>query len=91
MGHIVVTGATGGIGRAVCARVEVDGPVVTGIDRDGTVEDLSATVSFLMSGEADFYTGQIFTPNGGTGCRDWSETWRVNCNPWRKHCEFSRR
>jgi NAD(P)-dependent dehydrogenase (short-subunit alcohol dehydrogenase family) len=35
--------------------------------RFGSVEELAATIAFLLSEEAGLYTGQIFTPNGG----DW--------------------
>lgn len=35
--------------------------------RFGTTDDLAHTIAFLLSDGAGFYTGQIFTPNGG----DW--------------------
>jgi NAD(P)-dependent dehydrogenase (short-subunit alcohol dehydrogenase family) len=33
--------------------------------RWGTPQDVAATVAFLLSGEADFFVGQIVSPNGG--------------------------
>lgn len=35
--------------------------------RFGTTDDLAHTIAFLLSENAGFYTGQVFTPNGG----DW--------------------
>ena len=35
------------------------------MQRYGTVEDLVGTVRFLLSDAGSFYTGQIFSPNGG--------------------------
>lgn len=37
----------------------------TPLKRFGEVEEIAALVSFLASSEADFFTGQIFSPNGG--------------------------
>jgi NAD(P)-dependent dehydrogenase (short-subunit alcohol dehydrogenase family) len=37
----------------------------TPLRRLGEVEEIAALVSFLASPEADFFTGQIFSPNGG--------------------------
>jgi NAD(P)-dependent dehydrogenase (short-subunit alcohol dehydrogenase family) len=37
----------------------------TPLKRLGEVEEIAALVSFLASPEADFFTGQIFSPNGG--------------------------
>jgi NAD(P)-dependent dehydrogenase (short-subunit alcohol dehydrogenase family) len=37
----------------------------TPLKRFGEVEEIAALVSFLASPEADFFTGQIFSPNGG--------------------------
>jgi NAD(P)-dependent dehydrogenase (short-subunit alcohol dehydrogenase family) len=33
--------------------------------RFGETRDLAITVRFLLSDDADFYTGQVFSPNGG--------------------------
>jgi len=35
------------------------------LKRLGEVEEIAGLVSFLASPEADFFTGQIFSPNGG--------------------------
>lgn len=37
----------------------------TPIRRLGEVDEIAALVSFLASPEADFFTGQVFSPNGG--------------------------
>lgn len=37
----------------------------TPLKRFGEVEEIAGLVSFLASSEADFFTGQIFSPNGG--------------------------
>jgi 3-oxoacyl-[acyl-carrier protein] reductase len=37
----------------------------TPLRRLGEVEEIAALVSFLASPEADFFTGQVFSPNGG--------------------------
>jgi 3-oxoacyl-[acyl-carrier protein] reductase len=37
----------------------------TPLKRLGEVDEMSALVAFLASHEADFFTGQIFSPNGG--------------------------
>jgi NAD(P)-dependent dehydrogenase (short-subunit alcohol dehydrogenase family) len=37
----------------------------TPLKRFGEVEEIASLVSFLASPEADFFTGQIFNPNGG--------------------------
>jgi len=37
----------------------------TPLKRLGEVEEIAALVSFLASPEADFFTGQVFSPNGG--------------------------
>jgi 3-oxoacyl-[acyl-carrier protein] reductase len=37
----------------------------TALKRFGEVEEIAALVVFLTSPEADFFTGQIFSPNGG--------------------------
>ena len=37
----------------------------TPLRRLGLVEEISGLVSFLTSPEADFFTGQVFSPNGG--------------------------
>jgi len=37
----------------------------TPLRRFGAVEEIAAVVSFLASPEADFFTGQVFSPNGG--------------------------
>ncbi|MFX1253249.1 MAG: SDR family NAD(P)-dependent oxidoreductase [Promethearchaeota archaeon] len=37
----------------------------TPLKRLGDVEEIAALVSFLASSEADYFTGQIFCPNGG--------------------------
>ena len=37
----------------------------TPLKRFGEVEEIAALVSFLASPEADFFTGQILSPNGG--------------------------
>lgn len=37
----------------------------TPLKRLGEVEEIAGLVSFLASPEADFFTGQIFSPNGG--------------------------
>ncbi len=37
----------------------------TPLRRLGEVEEIAALVSFLASLEADFFTGQVFSPNGG--------------------------
>ena len=37
----------------------------TPLKRFGEVEEIAGLVSFLASPEADFFTGQIFSPNGG--------------------------
>jgi len=37
----------------------------TPLKRFGEVEEIAALVSFLASPEADFFTGQVFSPNGG--------------------------
>ena len=37
----------------------------TPLKRFGEVEEIAALVSFLASPEADFFTGQIISPNGG--------------------------
>ena len=37
----------------------------TPLKRLGEVEEIASLVSFLASPEADFFTGQIFSPNGG--------------------------
>ena len=37
----------------------------TPLKRFGDVEEIAGLVSFLASPEADFFTGQIFSPNGG--------------------------
>jgi NAD(P)-dependent dehydrogenase (short-subunit alcohol dehydrogenase family) len=37
----------------------------TPLKRLGEVEEIAGLVSFLSSPEADFFTGQIFSPNGG--------------------------
>ncbi len=37
----------------------------TPLRRLGEVKEIAALVSFLASPEADFFTGQIFSPNGG--------------------------
>lgn len=37
----------------------------TPLKRFGEVEEIAALVSFLASSEADFFTGQVFSPNGG--------------------------
>lgn len=33
--------------------------------RFGTPEDVAATINFLLSEDASFFTGQVFSPNGG--------------------------
>jgi NAD(P)-dependent dehydrogenase (short-subunit alcohol dehydrogenase family) len=35
------------------------------LGRFGTPPDIAPTVSFLLSGRADYYTGQVLSPNGG--------------------------
>ncbi len=37
----------------------------TPLRRLGEVDEIAALVSFLASPEADFFTGQVFSPNGG--------------------------
>ena len=37
----------------------------TPLRRLGEVEEIAALVSFLASPQADFFTGQVFSPNGG--------------------------
>ena len=37
----------------------------TPLKRFGEVEEIAGLVSFLASAEADFFTGQVFSPNGG--------------------------
>jgi len=37
----------------------------TPLKRFGEVEEIAGLVSFLASPEADFFTGQLFSPNGG--------------------------
>ena len=37
----------------------------TPLKRFGEVEEIAGLVSFLASPAADFFTGQIFSPNGG--------------------------
>jgi NAD(P)-dependent dehydrogenase (short-subunit alcohol dehydrogenase family) len=37
----------------------------TPLRRLGEVEEIASLVAFLSSPEADFFTGQIFSPNGG--------------------------
>jgi 3-oxoacyl-[acyl-carrier protein] reductase len=37
----------------------------TPLRRLGEVEEIAGLVSFLSSSEADFFTGQVFSPNGG--------------------------
>jgi NAD(P)-dependent dehydrogenase (short-subunit alcohol dehydrogenase family) len=37
----------------------------TPLHRLGEVEEIGALVSFLASPEADYFTGQVFSPNGG--------------------------
>ncbi len=37
----------------------------TPLHRLGEVEEIASLVSFLASPEADFFTGQVFSPNGG--------------------------
>jgi len=37
----------------------------TPLRRLGEVEEIAALVSFLASPDADFFTGQVFSPNGG--------------------------
>jgi len=37
----------------------------TPLKRFGTVEEIATLVTFLATPEADFFTGQIFSPNGG--------------------------
>jgi NAD(P)-dependent dehydrogenase (short-subunit alcohol dehydrogenase family) len=37
----------------------------TPLRRLGRVEEITGLVSFLISPEADFFTGQVFSPNGG--------------------------
>jgi 3-oxoacyl-[acyl-carrier protein] reductase len=37
----------------------------TPLRRLGEVEEVAALVSFLASPEADFFTGQVLSPNGG--------------------------
>jgi NAD(P)-dependent dehydrogenase (short-subunit alcohol dehydrogenase family) len=52
--HIVITGASGGIGRALCRRVHRDGATITAIGRhrenDGLWRDLNATFIVLDVG-----------------------------------------
>jgi len=35
------------------------------LKRFGTVEEIASLVAFLATPEADFFTGQVFSPNGG--------------------------
>ena len=37
----------------------------TPLKRLGEVEEIAGLVSFLASPEADYFTGQVFSPNGG--------------------------
>lgn len=37
----------------------------TPLKRFGTVEEIASLVAFLSTSEADFFTGQLFSPNGG--------------------------
>ena len=37
----------------------------TPLKRLGEVEEIAALVAFLASPEADFFTGQVISPNGG--------------------------
>jgi 3-oxoacyl-[acyl-carrier protein] reductase len=37
----------------------------TPLHRMGTVEEIAGLVSFLASAQADFFTGQVLSPNGG--------------------------
>jgi len=38
---------------------------MTPLKRFGTVEEVAGLVGFLVSDAADFFTGQILSPNGG--------------------------
>ncbi len=75
-----VTGGTGGIGAAICARFAAEGASVVAADpaaaqadallrhpagRFGKPADIASLATWLASDEAAFATGQCYTLDGG--------------------------
>ncbi|HBE77668.1 MAG TPA: 3-oxoacyl-ACP reductase, partial [Firmicutes bacterium] len=58
---VIQTAMLGSLSEADLAELKSGTP----LQRLGTAADIAAAVLFLASNQADFFTGQVLSPNGG--------------------------